>query len=136
MLCSKVFINTSIRLFCEIIYFLSQTIYILIFCVAYFFYNKIITYKYVHVYWNIFLLSDSNGQCQEINVCNETLPCQHGTCQRLGPGQFQCKCANGYNGSLCQHDVDDCASSPCPHGLCTDGFNNYTCSCDPGYDGK
>ena len=31
-------------------------------------------------------------------------------------------------------DIDDCQSNPCLNGgNCTDGLNNYTCSCLPGY---
>ncbi|XP_066275070.1 protein jagged-1b-like [Branchiostoma lanceolatum] len=36
--------------------------------------------------------------------------------------------------ALCA-DIDDCASSPCAHGTCTDGHMNYTCSCENGWTG-
>ncbi|XP_078697540.1 uncharacterized protein LOC144925427 [Branchiostoma floridae x Branchiostoma belcheri] len=36
--------------------------------------------------------------------------------------------------ALCA-DMDDCASSPCVHGTCTDGVANYTCSCENGWTG-
>ena len=33
-------------------------------------------------------------------------------------------------------DIDDCKSNPCENGgACTDGVNNYTCKCTPGYTG-
>ena len=32
-------------------------------------------------------------------------------------------------------DIDDCQPNPCVHGTCTDGWNNYTCQCSPGYRG-
>ncbi len=32
-------------------------------------------------------------------------------------------------------DIDECDSSPCQHGSCTDGVNEYNCACDAGYDG-
>lgn len=32
-------------------------------------------------------------------------------------------------------DVDDCRSSPCKHGNCTDNINGYNCTCDTGYTG-
>lgn len=32
-------------------------------------------------------------------------------------------------------DVDECASSPCLHGNCTDQVNRYICECIPGYTG-
>ena len=32
--------------------------------------------------------------------------------------------------------VDECASNPCQNGgTCSDGFNEYTCSCVAGYEG-
>ena len=34
-------------------------------------------------------------------------------------------------------DIDDCQSNPCLNGgNCTDGLNNYTCSCLPGYTSR
>ena len=34
-------------------------------------------------------------------------------------------------------DIDDCASSPCQNsGTCTDGVNEYTCTCVTGYTGS
>lgn len=32
-------------------------------------------------------------------------------------------------------DVDECASSPCVHGNCTDQINGYVCECIHGYIG-
>lgn len=32
-------------------------------------------------------------------------------------------------------DIDECQSTPCIHGSCSDGVNTYTCTCDPGYTG-
>ena len=33
-------------------------------------------------------------------------------------------------------DIDDCKSNPCKNGgACTDGLNNHTCKCAPGYTG-
>ena len=32
-------------------------------------------------------------------------------------------------------DIDECQSSPCVHGKCTDLRNMYTCTCDAGYTG-
>ena len=41
--------------------------------------------------------------------------------------------------SLCIYlfsDVDDCALSPCQNGgICTDGVNQFTCQCEPGFSG-
>ena len=47
---------------------------------------------------------------------------------------YKCSCALGYNGRLCEFEIDDCATNPCnDHGLCTDQFNSYLCECFPEY---
>uniref|UniRef100_K1Q6I2 Neurogenic locus Notch protein n=1 Tax=Magallana gigas TaxID=29159 RepID=K1Q6I2_MAGGI len=33
------------------------------------------------------------------------------------------------------NDVDECQSSPCIHGNCSDLVNEYSCQCFPGYEG-
>lgn len=39
----------------------------------------------------------------------------------------------GFNGHLCQYDIDECASTPCRNGAkCVDGPNTYTCECTEG----
>ena len=37
---------------------------------------------------------------------------------------------------MCTAIIKDCSSNPCIHGTCTDLVNNYTCTCEAGYDGK
>lgn len=32
-------------------------------------------------------------------------------------------------------DLDECFSSPCVHGVCTNQLYSYTCDCQPGYTG-
>lgn len=32
-------------------------------------------------------------------------------------------------------DIDECESSPCVHGNCTDHVNGYLCECISGYTG-
>ena len=36
----------------------------------------------------------------------------NGTCHNL-ENHFLCGCPAGFNGTTCEHDIDDCASSPC-----------------------
>ncbi|XP_019639758.1 PREDICTED: fibropellin-1-like [Branchiostoma belcheri] len=39
--------------------------------------------------------------------------------------------------AFCARGTDnDCASSPCAHGTCTDGVASYTCSCENGWTGN
>ena len=33
-------------------------------------------------------------------------------------------------------DINECKLDPCVHGNCTKLSNNYSCSCDPGYNGR
>ena len=33
-------------------------------------------------------------------------------------------------------DFDECGSSPCVNGTCTDLINNYRCTCAPGFYGR
>ena len=31
---------------------------------------------------------------------------------------FHCECAPGYNGTICEHNINDCEPDPCVHGQC------------------
>lgn len=45
----------------------------------------------------------------------------------------QCCCPPGYNGTLCQTDVLECASGPCRNSaVCVDMVNGYRCVCSDG----
>ncbi|XP_022079402.1 adhesion G protein-coupled receptor L3-like [Acanthaster planci] len=49
---------------------------------------------------------------------------------------FLCTCVAGYEGTQCEIDTNECASSPCMNGgTCTDQVNGYSCYC-PGYSGS
>ena len=48
-------------------------------------------------------------------------------------GGYICNCTVGFNGSLCENNIDECVSHTCnKYSLCEDGINNYTCVCKPG----
>ena len=32
-------------------------------------------------------------------------------------------------------DIDDCDPNPCEHGTCTDGIDDYNCTCESGWTG-
>lgn len=44
----------------------------------------------------------------------------------------RCECTAGYTGPLCQHNLNECESSPCVHGICVDQEDGFRCFCQPG----
>ncbi|CAH1798347.1 unnamed protein product [Owenia fusiformis] len=64
------------------------------------------------------------------------MPCQNnGICTDEIDG-YKCECWDGYTGSYCETDIDECAQDPCHNnGTCTDEINSYTCECSAGYTG-
>jgi hypothetical protein len=62
-------------------------------------------------------------------------PCRNnGTCSLAGD---ECLCETGFEGALCEEDVDDCTTIPCfNNATCADvGTNAFTCTCASGYTG-
>ena len=50
--------------------------------------------------------------------------------------QCNCRGVQLYRNTSFFADIDKCSPNPCQNGgTCTDGFNNYTCACVPGYNG-
>ena len=55
-----------------------------------------------------------------------------GTCKDEVSG-YQCECIEGFNGTLCENNIDDCVNHTCNNNsLCQDGVNNYSCVCKTG----
>ena len=79
--------------------------------------------------------------CEELDSCSPTVnPCQNGAnCTEIIAGhkmKFNCTCAPGFTGELCETDIDECKSRPCQNGgFCTDKTNGYECLCGPGSTG-
>ncbi|XP_023215803.1 neurogenic locus Notch protein-like [Centruroides sculpturatus] len=58
-----------------------------------------------------------------------------GTCENIG-NSHHCICADGYEGSYCQNEINECISQPCQNGArCNDLIGQYTCDCLPGFQG-
>ncbi|KAJ8309936.1 hypothetical protein KUTeg_011801 [Tegillarca granosa] len=72
----------------------------------------------------------SNGKCVLSDPCMG-VTCINGSCMN-----GKCECQTGYEGSKCQHDIDDCKKGPCKNGAkCIDGYNSSQCICLQGYEG-
>ena len=84
-------------------------------------------------------------------------PCQNGGTCTDSVGTFQCVCKLGYDGKMCENDIDDCARNcnqydengydtgenhyvmegPCENGgACTDKVGDFECTCRDGFSGK
>lgn len=73
--------------------------------------------------------------------CKGTPICDSEPCFNLGICQdqfneFNCSCSAGWEGKLCETEINECSSGPCLYGTCKDLLADYQCSCDPGYTGK
>ncbi|XP_061179024.1 uncharacterized protein LOC133187622 [Saccostrea echinata] len=78
---------------------------------------------------------DPASDCRlQIDFCRRN-PCPHTKICSPHLGGFTCICKAGFTGTHCTTDIDECASSPCIHGNCTDYVNGYQCLCNSGYSG-
>lgn len=49
---------------------------------------------------------------------------------------FTCRCMGGYDGTLCEVDIDECLPSPCHNGgTCQNLVGGFSCSCSSGFTG-
>lgn len=73
--------------------------------------------------------------CQGTPIC-DSQPCLNlGVCQDQF-NEFNCSCSAGWEGKLCEMEVNECSSGPCVYGTCKDLLADYQCDCEPGYKGK
>lgn len=73
--------------------------------------------------------------CRGAPVC-DSQPCLNlGLCQDQF-NEFNCSCRAGWEGKVCESEIDECSSGPCAYGTCTDLLADYQCDCEPGYAGK
>ena len=68
-------------------------------------------------------------------------PCKNGATCVNEVGDFRCHCLPGFDGKLCDNNIDECSifggGSPCLNGgRCVDGIADFNCLCTPGFDGK
>lgn len=73
--------------------------------------------------------------CQGAPVC-DAQPClNQGMCQDQF-NEFNCSCSPGWEGELCETEINECFSAPCIYGTCKDLQAEYQCDCEPGYKGR
>ena len=65
----------------------------------------------------------SNGRCV---LKEDSLP---------GSGDFECLCNFGFNGSLCEIDLNYCVSNPCINGTCILDGDGFYCNCSDEFEG-
>ena len=76
-------------------------------------------------------------QCFGYFSLYERDPCQNGAiCRPQNSNHFTCDCVPGYDGIICQNEINECHSHECEHGTCIDRINNFTCNCYAGYSGR
>ncbi|XP_071821592.1 protein crumbs-like isoform X2 [Apostichopus japonicus] len=80
-------------------------------------------------------------RCQFKGPC-AYLDCENGAecMQTLSQDELSftggCECLQGYNGTLCENEIDWCASSPCQNGAtCNNTLAGPECTCVPGFGG-
>ncbi|KRY86029.1 Neurogenic locus notch -like protein 1 [Trichinella pseudospiralis] len=79
----------------------------------------------------------------EINVC-ENVTCIHGKCishlYENGSYAAYCDCSEGYTGSDCTTDINECSDTGNPvclnNGKCVNEIGTYKCICPIGFDGR
>ena len=57
----------------------------------------------------------------------------HGTCV-TALNEQHCECKPGFQGTLCDEDIDECAQKPCA-GECVNTIGGFTCQCSAGRTG-
>uniref|UniRef100_A0A673W043 Notch receptor 2 n=1 Tax=Salmo trutta TaxID=8032 RepID=A0A673W043_SALTR len=75
---------------------------------------------------------------EDVDECRlQPNTCQNGgTCSNI-QGSYTCVCVNGFEGTHCEIDINECASSPCLNqGTCLDQVKRYVCQCPLGFSGE
>ena len=68
-------------------------------------------------------------------ACSPTPARTAATCSNL-IGSYVCVCVNGWSGTDCSENIDDCASAACSVGsTCTDRVASFICFCPYGKTG-
>ena len=62
--------------------------------------------------------------------------CNDGTCVVIS-NQTICQCPEGFTGSQCEVNIDDCTPDSCMNeGICIDGISSFECTCGLNFNGE
>jgi len=86
--------------------------------------------------FDVVQITDVEIGCHGDDVCNTTAVCNNGTCRDVW-NALVCDCAEGFNGTFCEMNIDECeAGNECENGAtCVDGIASYSCICAAGFTG-
>uniref|UniRef100_A0A8C7ZLS3 Jagged canonical Notch ligand 1 n=1 Tax=Oryzias sinensis TaxID=183150 RepID=A0A8C7ZLS3_9TELE len=78
----------------------------------------------------------SNSTPSGVRLITSSVCRPHGQCQSHANGQFSCRCEEGFSGTYCHENINDCAIAPCLNGgTCIDEVSRYRCICPKGWEG-
>jgi len=82
-------------------------------------------------------LTDYLG-CSDIDDCVNSPCINGGSCNDAGTDSFMCYCDDGWDGIVCNQDLNECRDQThecATHATCFNTLGSYTCSCDSGFSG-
>ncbi|KAG9259854.1 protein jagged-1 [Astyanax mexicanus] len=79
----------------------------------------------------------SNSTPEGVRLISSNVCGPHGSCRSQAGGQFTCECQEGFRGTYCHENINDCERNPCRNGgTCIDKVNEYQCICADGWEGS
>uniref|UniRef100_A0A914XAU0 EGF-like domain-containing protein n=1 Tax=Plectus sambesii TaxID=2011161 RepID=A0A914XAU0_9BILA len=87
----------------------------------------------LRVLFSLSLASVAFSTCPANHLCDN-----FGHCNSIDPvyEAYTCDCVDGVTGQLCETNIKECDSNPCPPNWeCTDAYNAYSCACQAGFTG-
>ena len=60
----------------------------------------------------VFFSTGEPFKCVDVDECSSS-PCLNGASCENGENQFECRCASGFDGTICDININECESNPC-----------------------